>query len=258
MNGLVDTHCHLTLGALAKDKEDAWERARKANVGKAVVVGINPETSAQAIDWVQDKPGLYATAGIHPNDCAKATEDSFAAIEGLATRNKVVAIGETGLDQHWKDTPLPTQIEFLERHMALALERDLPLIIHLREAFDPAIGTLRPFGEQGGRAVLHCFSGGPKDLEPYLGWDFYVSFSGVVTYKKAADVQEAAKMTPADRLLVETDAPWLSPVPHRGKRNEPAYVVHTAKKVAELRGISLEEVTSLTTSNAETLFRFSD
>ncbi len=255
---LFDTHCHLDLGELGLQSDAAWERARAAGVVQAVVPAIDAASARRIVALVEPRPGLFAAVGIHPNETAAAASGDFVAIESAARARKVVAIGETGLDCYRDRSSLDVQRESLLRHAELALARDLPLVLHVRQAFAPAAETLRPFAERGGRAVMHCFDGGPADLHPFLEWGFYVSFSGIVTYAKRDDLRRAAREVPLERLLVETDAPFLAPVPVRGRMNEPVFVLHTARKLAEVRGITLEELAAATTSNARSLFRLAE
>lgn len=252
---LIDTHCHLYLGDLAADGAGAWERARGAGIVAAVVPAIDAESARRTLELVGRHDALFAAVGIHPNETATATSADFAAIEAAAGGAKVVAIGETGLDCYRDRASLEQQRASLERHAELALARDLPLVLHVRQAFAPAAATLEPFVRRGVRAVLHCFDGGPPELHPFLEWGFFVSFSGIVTYPKRGDLHAAALAVPPDRLLVETDAPFLAPVPKRGRSNEPSYLVHTAQRLAELRGVPFPELAAATTANARRFFR---
>jgi TatD DNase family protein len=255
MPELIDTHCHLNVGELAESGDAAWERARAAGVVAAVVPAIDVEHARRVVELVAPRPGLFAAVGIHPNETAAIGEREFAAIEETARAPKVVAIGETGLDCYRDRATLDLQRASLVRHAKLALARDLPLILHVRQAFAPIVETLAPFAARGVRAVLHCFDGGPADLEPFLGWGFYVSFAGILTYPKRDDLRAAARAVPLERLLVETDAPFLAPAPLRGRMNEPAFVVHTARKLAEARGVDFEAIAAATTANARAFFR---
>ena len=247
---LYDTHCHLTLGALRDDREEVWQRAQAAGVGRALVVGIDAITSNEVLDFVAGHDGLFASVGIHPTETAKAHPGDFEQIIRLAEHPKVVAIGETGLDLYWKDSPLAVQLDSLEKHCQLALRLGLPIVLHLRDAFEEAALALRDYALAGGKAILHCFSGGPEHVEPFLSYGFTFSFSGIITYPKADNVRAAAAMVPIDRMLVETDAPWLPPVPYRGKRNEPAFVTHTAAALAKIKGVSEAVLAEQTTANA--------
>lgn len=251
---LFDTHCHLLLGALERQSEAAWMRARAAGVGQAVLVGIDEPTSRAAVRFATGREGLFPSAGLHPNETHKVPDAPLGWLEDLARSGQVVALGETGLDLYWKDAPIDIQLRHLERHCELALETGLPLILHIRDAFPHAAAALRDFAASGGRGVLHCFTGGPADLERFTGYGFYVSLSGVITYKSADDLRSAAKLVPEDLLLIETDAPWLPPVPRRGETNEPAFLVHTAIALAKLRQAPIEQIAATTTANARRLF----
>jgi TatD DNase family protein len=255
---LVDTHCHLYLGELAHDVDGSWARARASGVVAAVVPAVDGASSRAVVELVAARERLFAAVGVHPNESANCGESDFAAIAALARAgrsNKVVAIGETGLDLYRDRASLDVQRASLARHAELALECDLPLVLHVRAAFAPAAEALEPFARRGLRAVLHCFDGGAGDLRPFVEWGFFVSFSGLLTFPKRDDLREAARAAPLDRLVVETDAPFLAPVPQRGRPNEPAFVAHTARRLAETRGLAFEEMAAVTTANAARLFR---
>ncbi|MBL8842715.1 MAG: TatD family hydrolase [Planctomycetes bacterium] len=257
---LIDTHCHLYLreaGSAAADDPElraAWQRAQGCGVVQAVVPAIDVASSRAVVQLADPARGLFAAVGIHPNDTATVAAADHAAIAELARAPGVVAIGESGLDCYRDRAALPQQIDSLQRHAELALARELPLILHVRQAFAPTAEVLAPYAARGLRAVMHCFDGGPTDLEPWLAWGFFISFSGIVTYPKRDDLRAAARAVPADRIVVETDAPFLAPVPKRGRPNEPAYLVHTAQAVAAARGVPLAEFCAQTTANARRLF----
>jgi len=252
---VFDTHCHLTYGDLGDQAEQAWQRAREAGVCGAVLIGIDVESSREVTGWVKDKSDLWCSVGIHPNSTAAAGVDDLSSIRELTSHPRVVAVGETGLDTYWDDAPLPTQIASLEGHAELALETGLPLVLHLRDAFPEARATLAPFAGRGLRAVVHCFTGGPEDLSPFLDWGFMISFSGILTYSGAGRLREAARKVPLDQCLVETDAPWLTPAPHKtSDLNEPAFIVHTVKKLASALKLPRDEVAHATTRNAHRFF----
>lgn len=255
METLFDTHCHLTLGELAADGSGAWQRARALGVTEALVVGIDAATSAVVLDFVRGHDGLYASVGIHPNDTAEATAADFAAIRKLAADPRVVAIGETGLDSYRSASTPEQQEQSLIWHAELALELDKPLVLHIREAHAHAARVLEPFIPRGLRAVLHCFGGNPEDLQPFVSWGFFVSFSGIITYPKGENVRAAARLVPLEQCMVETDAPWLAPVPYRGKPNEPAHVVHIARELARVKGVAEAQLFRATTDNAHRFFR---
>ncbi len=251
---LIDTHCHLTFGKLGEDAEGAWQRARSEGVCAAVLVGIDGASSSQVCAHVSAKEDLFATVGIHPNSTAEATEEEWRTITALATEPRVVGIGETGIDLYRDRAEESVQRRWLLRHAELAIQVNKPLVLHLRQGFAPAIDALRPLASEL-NAVVHCFQGGPKDLEPFLEWGFWISYSGILTYPPNKELREAARITPPEQCVVETDAPWLTPVPHRGKQNEPAYLPATARVLAEAQGVSYEEVAASTTTSAKALFR---
>ena len=247
---LFDTHCHLNLGALAEAPDTHWEEARRAGVDRAVLVGIDLATSEALVEFVAGRSDLRCTVGIHPNDVSSTGSGDMDGIRRLADRDGVVGIGETGVDRYWKRSSEDDQRRFLIWHTELALERDLALVLHIRDGFELAAEVLAPYASARPRGILHCFTGGPEALEPFLDWGFYVSFSGVLTYPKAPLVREAARLVPADRVVIETDAPFLAPQPVRGRTNTPAYLVHTAQCLADVRGWSFVETARVTTENA--------
>ncbi len=250
---LFDTHCHLTLTP-SESPQAVWERSVEAGADRALVVGIDIATSRTAADFVQGRDGLYASAGIHPNSSQGFTAHDLAEIRRIAGQAKVLAIGESGLDFYREHAAHDVQVRCLEEHAELAVDLERPLILHIRDAFQRTGEVLQPFVERGLRAVVHCFTGGPQDLHPFLDYGFYISFSGVLTYPNAPKVRDAARAVPLERLLVETDAPYLAPVPMRGRTNEPAFIVHTANKLAEVRDLSYEKIARITTDNACRLF----
>jgi TatD DNase family protein len=236
---LVDSHCHLDGEQFTADRQAVIARARAAGVETLVAIGLQ-----QALELADADVGIYAVVGVHPHEAAKASGDETAP---LLSHPKVVAVGEIGLDYHYDFAPRDVQWAVFERQLHLARTAGLPVVIHTREAWADTVAILKEHGP--GRGIFHCFSGGPAEAEEALALGFHLSFSGILTFPKADDIREAARVAPADRLLVETDAPYLAPIPFRGKRNEPAYVVHTARRLAELRGLSFDEVAALTTAN---------
>jgi TatD DNase family protein len=251
---LVDTHCHLLHGEAACAPDDAWRRAREAGVGALVVIGTDAANSAAVADYVATREGLYCAVGIHPNETARAGADAVERIAALLDRPEVVAVGESGLDLYWDDAPRPVQERALEQHVELALGHDLPLVLHIRDAYPEAAALLEPHVRRGLRGVVHCFAGQEHEVDPYLDWGFAISFSGILTYPKAENVRGAARRTPLELCLVETDAPYLTPSAERGKTNEPAFVVHTARRLAEVKGVSFEDIAAVTTANAVRVF----
>jgi TatD DNase family protein len=248
---LIDSHCHLDGERFGSDLDQVIARAREAGVEAMVSIGTGdgPPDLEAGLRLAEAYPFMYATIGVHPHDAAKANEETWIQMRALSAKAKVVAIGEIGLDYHYDFSPRDVQRSVFVRQLELAREAGKPIVIHTREAWDDTVSALRAHWQPEGGGIFHCFSGGPKEAETALELGFHISFSGIVTYPKALDVQEAAKLVPLDRLLVETDAPYLAPVPYRGKRNEPAYVVETAKRLAELREESFETVATATTAN---------
>ena len=250
--GFVDSHCHLDNEQFEVDRDAVIERALAAGVERMVAIGTgNGPPDLEAGMRLADRyPAIYATVGIHPHDAAKAAPDHYRRLSELLKHSKVVALGEIGLDYHYDFAPREAQKMAFVEQMAVARDARKPIVIHTREAWDDTLALLekhwRPTGLGG---IMHCFSGGVREAERSLALGFHLSFGGIVTFPKALDIQEAARRTPANRLLIETDAPYLAPVPRRGKRNEPAFVVETARKLAELRGVGVEEIARATADN---------
>ena len=263
---LVDSHCHLEAkdfrrkedqpGLPEDERDEVVQRALDAGVERLVCIGSGASLAEaeNAVAWAERHPFIWATVGIHPHDAKRVDEAIWSRLEGLAAHPRVVAIGETGLDYHYDYSPRDVQQAVFARFLQLAKSSDRPVTLHIRDAHEDA---RRIYAEhmpaRGG--VVHCFTGTPEDAAAWVELGLHVSFSGILTFKSATGIQEAARHIPDDRILVETDCPYLAPIPYRGKRNEPAYVVHTAKKLAELRGISVEKVAQFTTNNAARLFR---
>jgi TatD DNase family protein len=216
----------------------------------AIGTGNGPPDLEVAVRLADRYPFVYATIGVHPHDASKATEETFARLRDLAAQPKVLAIGEIGLDYHYDFSPREVQRAVFERQLALAAETRKPIVIHTREAWDDTLAQVRAL-PQGG--IMHCFTGDAAQAWQALDRGFHLSFGGVLTFPKAEGVREAARLTPDDRLLVETDCPYLAPVPHRGKRNEPAFMVETVKRLAEIRARAPEEIAALTTTNFDRL-----
>jgi len=249
---LVDTHCHLQHAAFDPDRQSTIDAAL-ATLDWLVVVGDDVASSREAA--ALSRPRVYATAGIHPHHASDATPEALEAIRALTTQKSVVALGEIGLDYYYDFSPRETQRMAFQQQLAVAVETGLPVVIHCRDAYEDMITTIQPLHRDLAGGVMHCFSGDPDFAERCLSWGFYVSFAGNVTFPKAVSLREAAKVVPLDRLLVETDSPYLAPQPVRGKRCEPNHVVHTARTLAEIKGISFEDLTTKTTRNAAQLFK---
>jgi TatD DNase family protein len=253
---LIDSHAHLDDGQFAADLPEVLARARAAGVGRVVTVATTAGSTRASLALAAAHPVLAATAGIHPNHAAEAGPGDWDAVAALAADPRVVALGETGLDRHWDFTPFATQEDYFARHLHLSRTLGKPVVIHCREADADVLRVLRDEYDRAGplRGVLHSFCGDRATADACLAMGLYVSFAGMLTYKNAAALREVAAALPADRLLVETDSPYLAPVPQRGKRNEPAFVAHTAACLAGLLGMGAGELATRTTANARALF----
>jgi len=252
----TDTHAHIYWKTFDDDREATLSRARTAGVERMVIVGTDLPTSRAAFELCANDPELYPTAGLHPHDASAFDEALFAQLRALCERPECVAVGETGLDYFKEYSPRAAQLTSFRRHLALAVELDKPIVVHCRDAHEDAVTCLRE--HPGVRGVMHCYTFGPDELPPYLELGFYISFSGVVTYKKNEPNREAARQVPLERLLVETDCPFLAPEGKRGKRNEPAYVRDVLEHVARTRGADFAELEAATDANAARLFGFCD
>ncbi len=253
---LIDSHTHIHFKDFQNETEAILNRAQKAGVSQLVNVATDLATSRTVIEIATRYPGVFAAVGVHPHDVAKMADGDLAALKSLASSSsKVVAIGEVGLDYYYEHSPKDVQQSRLRDFVKLSAETKLPLIIHCRDAFEDCFRILDEENgwKQGG--VFHCYTGNLETAEKILKKGFYVSFSGIVTFKKSQELQEVARRLSRDRFLIETDCPFLAPEPHRGKRNEPAYVRLVASKLAELRGVSFEEIAALTSRNTRELFR---
>ncbi|MBI5407253.1 MAG: TatD family hydrolase [Nitrospirae bacterium] len=253
---LIDTHCHLTMNQYDPDRSGVIQRARDAGVERMITIGTDLEDSQRAVALAEGHDFMSAAVGIHPHDVKeiKDPEATCQSLKSMTSNSKVVALGETGLDYHYMHSPAPLQQEHFRIMIRMAKACGLPLIIHSREAKED---TLKILSEEVGdqlRGVFHCFSGDMEMAEAALAMGFYLSFSGMVTFQNAKTILEVVKAVPLDRILTETDAPFLTPHPHRGKRNEPVYVRYVAEKVAELKALSIEETAKAIFANAAKLF----
>lgn len=254
---LIDTHAHLDDARFADDLPAVLERAAAGGVVNTLAIGIDLPTSRAAVALAAKFPQVWAVVGIQPNHVAEAGPGDWDEIVTLAvTSANVVGIGESGLDRYWDRAPFPLQEDYFARHLALTRRLGKPIVIHCREAEADVLRMLRDEHAVNGpiRGVMHSFTGDIAVALACLEMGLYISFAGMVTYKNAEDLRKVAAEIPLDRLLVETDSPYLAPVPVRGKRNEPAFVRHTAECVAKVRGVSVEEVCEATTRNARDLF----
>ena len=255
--GLVDSHCHLDGPRFTEDREAVIARALEAGVERMLSIGSGdgPPDLEAAIRIADRYAPVWATVGVHPHDAEKATGATLQELEALLRHPKVVGLGEIGLDYHYDHSPRDVQKAVFRDQLAVAKSAGVPVIIHTREAWDDTFAILEEHWAPAGLpGIMHCFSGGVAEAERSMAMGFRISIAGVVTFPKSDELRAVAKVVPADRLLVETDSPYLAPVPHRGKRNEPAYVVETAKRVAAERGVSYEELCRVTAENFGKLF----
>ena len=249
---LIDSHAHLEMKEFNPDREDVIKRAWQAGVSHIVTVGTNLSLSRKALSLARGHENIYATVGVHPHDAARTDNKTFDELREIASDQKVVAYGEIGLDYFRNISPREKQIEMFSRQLELAEELKLPVIIHDREAHEQTLRMVKASSVR--RGVFHCFSGDYSMAVQCIDLGFFISIPGVVTYNKANTIQDVAKRVPLSSLLLETDAPYLTPEPHRGKRNEPSCIINTAKKVAQIRDLPWEEVADATARNAMNLF----
>jgi len=250
---LFDSHCHLTDQRLAPEIDAILEAAHKAGVTEMTTIGAEPAVFHEAIRLAHEYEGVYATIGVHPHIADQTDRGVLDQIAELVQEDRVVAIGETGLDYYYDNAPRATQRRSFSEHLELAAELGLPLIVHSRSADDDTIAVLRDAEGAGVRGILHCFDGGAELLDAGLEAGWFISFAGIVTFHNYTKA-DLVRATPDERLLIETDSPYLAPVPERGKRNEPAFLRHTAQVIAEIRGAKFEEIAELTTSNAHEIY----
>ena len=250
---LIDSHCHLDLEEFDADRAEVIQRAREAGLVRMITIGIDPETSARAIELAEAHEFIFATVGHHPHEAARLTDRDMVQLKKMAAHPKVVGFGEIGLDFFRNHSPAAVQIQRFHDLTALGMALDLPLIIHDRDAHEEVLSHLQAVRPRAG--VIHCFSGDWPLARKFLDLGFYISIPGTVTFPKAQVVRDVAGKVPLDALLLETDAPFLAPVPRRGRRNEPALIRHTAAAVAEARGMPVEELCRATVENTLRLFR---
>lgn len=249
---LIDTHCHLDPESFPEGADAVIERAHAAGVGGFVVIGVGKDLGCArfAVDLAARRGDVRAVVGVHPHDASALDDAMVEELSAIAASPHVVAIGEMGLDYHYMSSPREVQKDVFRRLVAFAKERRKPIVVHTREAPEDTIAILEEEGARDVGGIIHCFSEDRAFAERALALDFDVSFSGIVTFKNARAIQEVAAWAPADRILLETDSPYLAPVPFRGKKCEPKHIVHTAKRVAELRGEAVEDVAARSTENA--------
>ena len=253
---LVDSHCHIDMPQFDHDREAVVARAREAGVSDLLIAGgVDAEDGHRRALRVAEKLGVPVSAGIHPHEAKLATEAIYDELRGLARDERIVAIGEVGLDFHYDHSPRGVQRDVFRRQVRLARDVGLPLVVHTREADDESATILEEEGAREAGGVIHCFTGGEELARRALALGFHISFSGIVAFPRSETIQAVARTVPEDRLLIETDSPFLAPPPHRGKRNEPAFVVEVARKVAGLRGTTPEALGEAAKRNFDRLFR---
>ena len=251
---VFDTHCHYDDERFDEDREEAYQRMLDAQVARCVCVGSDLPSSQRCMDFAAAHEGAFAAVGVHPHEAKDAPEDYLDTISEMLKAPKVVALGEIGLDYYYDLSPRDMQKRVMAEQVALAVRLDVPVIFHIRDAHGDMVDFFRA-QKKLPQGIIHCFSGSPEIAREYVRMGFYISFAGPLTFKKAPHLQAAAQEVPMDRLLVETDSPYLSPEPKRGRRNEPAHVVYTLAKLAELRGLPVEEMAQITWENACRLYR---
>ena len=244
----IDTHCHIHESSDQLDSEEVWQKARETGVSKLICVGTDQKSSQEAVAFAEAHDETYASVGVHPHEA----KYGIGGLEKLATKPNVVAVGECGLDYFYDHSPKHQQIEALNQQIELALKHDLPIIFHVREAYEDFWPIFNNF--RGLHGVLHSFTSNQKDLEKALERNLFIGVNGISTFAKQADLQQMFANIPLENLLLETDAPFLTPIPHRGKINTPAYVVLVAEYMAKLKQVSLEEIANITSKNANKLF----
>lgn len=254
---LVDSHAHVDGSEYDGDRAEVLARARAAGVTRIITIGTGPTLAqiGRAITLAEQEPDVVCAVGVHPHDAAKVTADWWPELEAMARHPRVVAVGETGLDFHYAHSERDVQATVFRRQIALARALGKPVVCHIRDAHPESLAILVEERAAEVGAAIHCFTGGPEEARGYVAAGFHVSFSGIITFKTAEAIRAAVREVPLDRILIETDCPYLSPVPLRGKRNEPAHLVHTAALVAREAGVSPEELAVRTTANASALFR---
>jgi len=254
---LFDTHVHLNARQFNDDIDQVIGRALNKGVSRMLVVGYDASSNARAIQLAEAHDAIYVAVGIHPSDARSATDQGWEVLRQQLAHPKVVALGECGLDYYHDTSFNDVQHAVFKYQLELAKEVKLPVVVHVRDSIDDTYAMLSEHGV-GIEGVIHCYSGSASQMAQFLDLGFYIGLDGPVTFKNAHEVQEVAQKVPLDRLLLETDAPYLTPHPYRGKRNEPAYVSYVAEKIAELRGLTFDEVCQATTENALRLFKIRD
>lgn len=255
---LFDTHAHINAKQFAKDEAEVIQRARDYGISRIAVVGFDDETIQKALELSKAYSGVYPIIGWHPTEAGSYNDEVEAMLIELLKTEDIVAMGEMGLDYYWMEDPKEVQIEAFRRQIRVAKSLNLPITVHNRDSTEDIYKVLKEENIEKNGGIMHSFNLTPDWQEKFLDLGMHISFSGVLTFKNAPEVRESAKRTPLDKILIETDSPYLSPTPYRGKRNEPSYVRFVAEELANLRGMTVEEIAEVTTNNANKLFRLKD
>lgn len=251
---MIDSHAHLNDPEFEADLAEVIQRAQAAGVTGIINIGYDLPSSRRAVELAAEYDWMYAAVAVHPHDARTVTPETLAELEQLVEAQRVVAIGETGLDYYYDNSPRESQRQVFHQHLELAEKLGLPVVVHSRDATQDTLAIIKEHPNV--RYLMHCYSQSRESVKSYLDLGCYISFAGPVTFKNAHKLREAAAAVPLDRLLIETDCPYLAPEPHRGRRNEPAWVKHVAEKLAELHGVQVEELIAVTTANTKAFFRF--
>jgi TatD DNase family protein len=252
---LIDTHAHLDFEQYDKDRDEVLKRAGEVGVEKIFNIGADIESSRRSVKLAEKYDNIYAVVGIHPHDADTLNKESLAEIKALALNNKVKAIGETGLDFYYDNSPREKQKEAFEKHLYLAKELDLPVVIHSRSAGNETLNVIDQVADFSADLIFHCYAYGPELIEKIIERDYYAAFGGLITFNSAEEIRKALDKMPLNRILLETDSPYLTPSPNRGKRNEPSYLQYILKKAAEIKKIAPKELAEITSENAEKIYK---
>ncbi|HHV27062.1 TatD family deoxyribonuclease [Anaerosalibacter bizertensis] len=251
---LIDSHAHLDDPKFNKDRDRLIKSLKQNDISLVINVGADVSSSIKSVKLADEYENIYAAVGVHPHSAKEMDDSTIDVLKAFAKRDKVVAIGEIGLDFHYDNSPRDIQRKWFIEQIKLAKELNMPIIVHSRDADQETFDILKEEADERLRGVLHCYSGSAEMAKDYIDLGFYISLAGPVTFKNARKPKEVAKVVPMDKLLIETDSPYLTPEPHRGKRNEPLYVRHVASMIAELRGMDFEDVGRITSENTKRLF----
>ncbi len=256
---IVDSHCHLDYDVFDEDRTEMLKRAADHGVGYMLTISVSPDKPDAALKIAENTPNIFASVGVHPHEADKTGDDLYEQLITRANLAKTVGIGETGLDYYYGKSSREKQIQSFQTHLRVCAETGLPAIIHTRDADDDTVEILRTaLAEKTFPVLIHCFTASDKMAEKCLDLGAYLSFSGIITFKKSQELRDTMQKVPLERILIETDSPYLAPEPHRGKRNEPSFVRHVAQKAAEVKGVSLEEICNVTSENFFRLFQKAD